>query len=56
KEGDEVALLGSATLQQQRQDQQARIRTMTAGPLSSGGGGGGGTRGGGARGGGGGRP
>ena len=56
KEGDEVALLGSATLQQQRQDQQARIRTMTAGPLSSGGGGGGGRRGGGARGGGGGRP
>ncbi|HEX8848186.1 MAG TPA: efflux RND transporter periplasmic adaptor subunit [Gemmatimonadaceae bacterium] len=42
KEGDQVALLASATLQQQRQDQQARIRTMTAGPLSPGGGGGGG--------------
>ena len=52
KEGDEVALLASATLQQQRQDQQARIRSATAGPLSPGGGGGGGPRGGG----GGGRP
>ncbi|HEX2781269.1 MAG TPA: efflux RND transporter periplasmic adaptor subunit [Gemmatimonadaceae bacterium] len=52
REGDEVALLASATLQQQRQDQNARFRNATAGPLSPGGGGGGG----GARGGGGGRP
>jgi HlyD family secretion protein len=51
REGEQVALLASATLQQQRQDQQARIRSVTAGPLSSGSGGGGG---GGARGGGGG--
>ena len=54
REGEQVALLASATLQQQRQDQNARFRSATAGPLSPGGGGGGG--GGGTRGGGGGRP
>jgi hypothetical protein len=50
KEGEQVALLASANLQQQRTDQQARIRSATAGPLSPGGGAGGA---GGARGGGG---
>jgi HlyD family secretion protein len=52
REGEQVALVASATLQQQRQDQNARFRSATAGPLSSGGGAGGGARGGG----GGGRP
>ena len=36
KEGEQVALLASATLQQQRTDQQARIRSATAGPLTGG--------------------
>ena len=48
KEGEEVALLASANLQQQRTDQQARIRSATAGPLTAGGGGA--PRGGGGRG------
>ena len=38
KEGEQVALLASANLQQQRTDQQARMRSATAGPLSPGGG------------------
>ena len=45
KEGDEVALLGSALLQQQRSDQNARIRSAQSGALTGGapaGGGGGG--------------
>ena len=37
KEGEQVALLASANLQQQRTDQQARIRSATAGPLTAGG-------------------
>ena len=48
KEGDEVALLGSAVLQQQRADQNSRIRSMQSGPLTGGtaapGGGGAGRR------------
>ena len=52
KEGEQVALLASANLQQQRTDQQARIRSATAGPLTAGGGGAaaGGARGGAPRG------
>lgn len=48
KEEDEVALLGSAVLQQQRADQNSRIRSMQSGPLTGGtgtpGGGGAGRR------------
>ena len=48
REGEQVALLASANLQQQRTDQQARSRSATAGPLTAGGGGA--PRGGGGRG------
>jgi HlyD family secretion protein len=48
KEGEQVALLASANLQQQRTDQQSRIRNATSTPLTGGSGGGtGGRRGGG---------
>jgi HlyD family secretion protein len=48
KEGEQVALLASANLQQQRTDQQSRIRSATSTPLTGGtGGGAGGRRGGG---------
>jgi len=48
KEGEQVALLASANLQQQRTEQQSRIRSATSTPLTGGGnaGGGGGRRGG----------
>ncbi|MFL5560916.1 MAG: hypothetical protein ACJ79K_05500, partial [Gemmatimonadaceae bacterium] len=42
KEGEQVALLASANLQQQRTDQQSRIRSATSTPLTGGGGGAGG--------------
>jgi HlyD family secretion protein len=50
KEGEQVALLASANLQQQRSDQQSRIRSATSTPLTGGtgaGAGGAGRRGGG---------
>ena len=40
KEGEKVALLASANLQQQRSDQQSRIRSATSTPLTGGTGGG----------------
>ena len=40
KEGEQVALLASANLQQQRSDQQSRIRSATSTPLTGGTGGG----------------
>lgn len=51
KEGEQVALLASANLQQQRTDQQSRIRSATSTPLTGGAPGGGGPGGGGRRGG-----
>ncbi len=46
KEGEQVALLAAANLQQARTDQQSRIRSVTSTPLTGGGpGGGGGGRG-----------
>ncbi|MFL5578151.1 MAG: efflux RND transporter periplasmic adaptor subunit [Gemmatimonadaceae bacterium] len=51
--GEQVALLGAALLQQQRQQQNERIRSVTGGPLGGGGAGGGGGGAGGRAGGGG---
>ena len=50
KEGEQVALLAAANLQQQRADQQSRIRNATSTPLTGGGPAGGGAGGRGARG------
>ena len=47
KEGEQVALLAAANLQQQRADQQSRIRSATSTPLTGGGAPGGGAGGGG---------
>lgn len=49
KEGEQVALLASANLQQQRSDQQSRIRSATSTPLTGGGGPGAGAGGAGGR-------
>jgi hypothetical protein len=49
--GEQVALLGAALLQQTRQQQNERIRSMTGGPLGGGGGAGAGRGGAGAGGG-----
>lgn len=51
KEGEQVALLASANLQQQRTEQQSRIRSATSTPLTGGGGGNAGGGAGGRRGG-----
>jgi hypothetical protein len=45
KEGEQVALLAAANLQQARTDQQSRIRSATSTPLTGGAPGGGGGRG-----------